>query len=428
MTARIIRLSVFLVALALITAACGAVRYAPGWTIAPSTTAAPGAATPTASAAPGAATPTASAAPVGATAAASGTGAAPSAVPAPSATPVALGFTPGTKDSPRVVDMTVDDNLNFIPGFVTVADGETVTFSLTNVGTVEHEFMVGPSADVLADKEGTPEIAGITAGKTVTLTTTFNGPGPFIFACHAPGHFKHGMRGWIQVVGAGLPAVGTKDNPRLVRLDMNDQLKFDPTDVQVAQGETITFVLTNSGEAVHEFQVGPADLVAADTVDGTLNVEIKPLDAGSTNAITYTFSGPGPYAFACHEPGHYENGMAGTITLVAPGALTTPAPSATPVAAAGSSGTISITAVDLVFEPQMVMVQAPGTYAVNLTNNGSTGHDVTFEDGTTIAAEPGTTATGTVQVPAGGLNFICSIPGHAEAGMSGMVMIGSPSN
>lgn len=414
MTARLIRLSVFLVALAMITAACGAVRLAPGWTIAPSTTAAPGAATATASAPPVAATAAASA-PVAGT------------VPAPSATPAALGFTPGTKDSPRVVDMTVDDNLNFIPGFVTVADGETVTFSLTNVGTVEHEFMVGPSADVLADKEGTPEIAGITAGKTVTLTTTFNGPGPFIFACHAPGHFKHGMRGWIQVVGAGLPAVGTKDNPRLVRLDMNDQLKFDPTDVQVAQGETITFVLTNSGEAVHEFQVGPADLVAADTVDGTLNVEIKPLDAGSTNAITYTFSGPGPYAFACHEPGHYENGMAGTITLVAPVAGTVPV--AAPAAAAGSAGTINIAAVDLAFEPQMVMVAAPGTYVVNLANNGSTGHDLTFDDGTTIAADPGTTATGTVQIPAGGMNFICSVPGHAKAGMSGMVMVGGgPTN
>jgi uncharacterized cupredoxin-like copper-binding protein len=411
MTARIIRLSVFLVALALITAACGAVRLAPGWTIAPSTTAAPGAATPTVSAAPVAATAAASAPGLGTPV-------------APSATPVALGFTPGTTDSPRVVDMTVDDNLNFIPGFVTVADGETVTFSLTNVGTVEHEFMVGPSADVLADKEGTPEVAGIKAGTTVTLTTTFKGPGPFIFACHAPGHFKHGMRGWIQVVGAGLPAVGTKDNPRLVRLDMNDQLKFDPSNVLVAQGETITFVLTNSGEAVHEFQVGPANLVAADSVDGTLNVEIKPLDAGSTNALTYTFSGPGPYAFACHEPGHYENGMLGTITLSPPVAGTVPvAPVAAPVAAAGSAGTISITAVDLAFEPQMVMVSGPGVYTVNLTNNGSTDHDMTFDDGTKIAAAPGTSATGTVQIPVGGLNFICSIPGHADAGMIGMVMV-----
>jgi uncharacterized cupredoxin-like copper-binding protein len=35
-----------------------------------------------------------------------------------------------------------------------------------------------------------------------------------------------------------------------------------------------------------------------------------------TGTLTYTFSGPGPFAFACHAPGHYEAGMTGTITVV----------------------------------------------------------------------------------------------------------------
>ena len=39
------------------------------------------------------------------------------------------------------------------------------------------------------------------------------------------------------------------------------------------------------------------------------------LDAGSTHAVDYTFDGAGPYAYACHEPGHYENGMKGVIVL-----------------------------------------------------------------------------------------------------------------
>ena len=50
-------------------------------------------------------------------------------------------------------------------------------------------------------------------------------------------------------------------------------------------------------------------------------------------------------------------------------------------------------------------------------------HDVTFADGTTLTAEAGKTATGSVTVPAEGLAFICSIPGHADAGMKGKVTV-----
>ena len=56
-------------------------------------------------------------------------------------------------------------------------------------------------------------------------------------------------------------------------------------------------------------------------------------------------------------------------------------------------------------------------------NTGSTLHDVTFADGTKLSAEGGKTATGTVTIPAAGLTFLCSIPGHADAGMKGEVMV-----
>jgi uncharacterized cupredoxin-like copper-binding protein len=234
--------------------------------------------------------------------------------PAPS-TETALTFTPGTVAAPRIVDVSADDQLNFTPGVVQAAVGETVTFRIHNTGKAVHEFMVGPLADAFADKEGTPEVADIAGGKVGEITFTFDGTGPFAFACHAPGHFEHGMAGYVQLVGPGAPALGTKANPRIIHLDMTDQLHFDPTSVAVRRGETIRFVLTNSGSAVHEFQVGPADKVAADEVDGVVVVEKDELDAGSTNAVDYTFSTSGPFAYACHEPGHYEAGMKGVVTI-----------------------------------------------------------------------------------------------------------------
>jgi len=82
-----------------------------------------------------------------------------------------------------------------------VIRGETITFAVTTMGPLAHEFMVGPAAAVAADQAGTPEIADIGMMDTKTLTYTFEGSGPYAFACHAPGHYEAGMRGTITVVG-----------------------------------------------------------------------------------------------------------------------------------------------------------------------------------------------------------------------------------
>ena len=93
-------------------------------------------------------------------------------------------------------------------------------------------------------------------------------------------------------------------------------------------------------------------------------------------------------------------------------------------AADGPLGEITITAFDIGFEPAMVDVAEPGIYTVTFVNDGGIPHDVTFADGTTIAAEGHATATGEVTVPAAGITFICTVPGHADAGMAGEVMVG----
>ena len=100
----------------------------------------------------------------------------------------------------------------------------------------------------------------------------------------------------------------------------------------------------------------------------------------------------------------------------ATGASAPPAASDAPSADPGNgaaAGTIAIEAFDLGFTPANVEVDAPGTYEVAFKNVGVAPHDVTFADGTKIAANGGESATGTVTVPEGGLTFICSFPGHA---------------
>lgn len=114
--------------------------------------------------------------------------------------PGAPGFVPGTAKSPRVVRIVATPQLRFAPDALTVKQGETVTFEVTVMGPISHEFMVGPAADVAADKAGTPEIADIGMMQTRTLTYTFDGPGPYAFACHVTGHYEAGMAGTISLV------------------------------------------------------------------------------------------------------------------------------------------------------------------------------------------------------------------------------------
>ncbi len=115
--------------------------------------------------------------------------------------PGEAGFVAGTPTAPRVVRVVATPALRFVPDTIRVQAGETISFDVTTMGPATHEFMLGPAADVAADKDGTPEIANLAMMQTASLTYTFSGSGPFAYACHAPGHYEAGMAGTIVVVG-----------------------------------------------------------------------------------------------------------------------------------------------------------------------------------------------------------------------------------
>ena len=107
-----------------------------------------------------------------------------------------------------------------------------------------------------------------------------------------------------------------------------------------------------------------------------------------------------------------------------PAAGASGAPASAPPAEPGAVlGTIEIDAFDLGFEPATLTVDEPGTYEVHFTNSGAILHDIIFADGTKLEAAGGESATGTVTVPDEGLPFICSVPGHEDAGMTGSISV-----
>ena len=119
----------------------------------------------------------------------------------PTPQPGTAGFVPGTTASPRVVRVFAGPGYTFSPSTIAVARGETVTFVVTTMGPLVHEFMIGPADAVAADTAGTPEVADIGMMQSKSLTYTFDGSGPYAYACHATGHYEAGMRGTISIVG-----------------------------------------------------------------------------------------------------------------------------------------------------------------------------------------------------------------------------------
>jgi uncharacterized cupredoxin-like copper-binding protein len=155
----------------------------------------------------------------------------------------------------------------------------------------------------------------------VTLGAAFgSGPGSPGSQAAPWGFGPGGMMGFGATNAGSAPdpgspgfVAGTTTAPRVVRIVASGALRFYPDVVTVRQGETITFEVTSMGMTSHEFMVGPAADVAADTA-GT--PEVADISMRQTNSLTYTFTGSGPFAFACHAPGHYEAGMRGMIVVV----------------------------------------------------------------------------------------------------------------
>ena len=81
---------------------------------------------------------------------------------------------------------------------------------------------------------------------------------------------------------------------------------------------------------------------------------------------------------------------------------------------------VEFVATEFAFAPANVMATA-GSYSGTLVNDGTIEHDIKFDNGDAVVAAAGETVDFDFEVPADGIRYICSIPGHAEAGMEGII-------
>ena len=110
---------------------------------------------------------------------------------------------------------------------------------------------------------------------------------------------------------------------RVIEIAALDTLEFDPSEITVSVGETVTFRVTDPGALPHDFALGTTEMqdeheaemaeMSGDMMHDEPNV--FSLSSGETMEMTWLFTEPGEILFGCHQPGHYGAGMKGTITI-----------------------------------------------------------------------------------------------------------------
>jgi len=148
-----------------------------------------------------------------------------------------------------------------------------------------------------------------TLAAMITLTST----AALATGKHAGGH------GHDDAIGK--PGVTAKAT-RTVNVEMSDGMRFNPSSIDVKQGETVRFVVTNSGKLKHELVLGTEKELKEHYEIMKKNPEMEHADpnmvslaGGKTGEIVWQFTKAGKVDFACLQPGHYDAGMKGAVNV-----------------------------------------------------------------------------------------------------------------
>jgi uncharacterized cupredoxin-like copper-binding protein len=109
---------------------------------------------------------------------------------------------------------------------------------------------------------------------------------------------------------------------RSVTVDMNDTMRFTPEKISVKKGETIKFVVKNSGKIKHEMVLGSMKELKEHAAMMKKMPEMEHADEnmvsvgpGKTGELIWKFTKAGQFDFACLQPGHFEAGMKGKVAV-----------------------------------------------------------------------------------------------------------------
>jgi uncharacterized cupredoxin-like copper-binding protein len=110
---------------------------------------------------------------------------------------------------------------------------------------------------------------------------------------------------------------------RTFAVDMTDAMRFTPAKVILKKGETVRFVVKNSGQLKHEMVLGTikelrehAELMKKFPEMEHADPNQVSLESGKTGELVWQFTRAGTFDFACLQAGHFDAGMRGKITVL----------------------------------------------------------------------------------------------------------------
>ena len=132
---------------------------------------------------------------------------------------------------------------------------------------------------------------------------------------HAGGHDDD------HAMAYGVPGEAAQVS-RTIEVQAADNMRYTPAAITVRRGETVKFVVKNTGKLPHEFVLGNAQSLKehAEMMRRYPDMEhddpnmAKVAPCGTGNLI-WKFTRAGTVEFACLIPGHYEAGMKGRIRV-----------------------------------------------------------------------------------------------------------------
>lgn len=109
---------------------------------------------------------------------------------------------------------------------------------------------------------------------------------------------------------------------RTIEVRAGDDMRYAPAAIAVRSGETIKFVVKNSGKLPHEFVLGDvrslkehAEMMRRHPGMQHEDPNMVTVSPGVTGTLVWKFTQAGIVEFACLIPGHYEAGMKGSIRV-----------------------------------------------------------------------------------------------------------------
>ena len=125
--------------------------------------------------------------------------------------------------------------------------------------------------------------------------------------------------GHAQAVGRPGDA---KKVSRTIHVVMSDDMKFTPANVNVKRGETIKFLVRNAGAIKHEMVIGStaelkehAEMMRKMPGMEHADPNMITLAPGESGELIWQFTKTGRFDFACLQPGHFEAGMVGGVSV-----------------------------------------------------------------------------------------------------------------